>query len=138
MFRRYCQEKRPLFYIYGTDPAKTDTDDDAISDSSEIKLGLDPNDPQTFGVPDSEYIFSQVISSDSEILSEINTEESPYTLSIELDTNMYAEDEVTAEISGYSKAIENDAMLGNGVDIAISDVCTPENIVIKYRLHRSR
>ena len=121
-------------YIYGTDPAKTDTDDDAISDSSEIKLGLDPNDPQTFGVPDSEYIFSQVISSDSEILSEINTEESPYTLSIELDTNMYAEDEVTAEISGYSKAIENDAMLGNGVDIAISDVCTPENIVIKYTI----
>lgn len=119
-------------YIYGTDPAKTDTDDDAISDSSEIKLGLDPNDPQTFGVPDSEYIFSQVISSDSEILSEINTEESPYTLSIELDTNMYAEDEVTAEISGYSKAIENEAMLGNGVDIAISDVCNPENIVIKY------
>ena len=119
-------------YIYGTDPAKTDTDDDAISDSSEIKLGLDPNDPQTFGVPDSEYIFSQVISSDSEILSEINTEESPYTLSIELDTNMYAEDEVTAEISGYSKTIENEAMLGNGVDIAISDVCNPENIVIKY------
>lgn len=121
-------------YIYGTDPSKTDTDDDGISDSSEIKLGLDPNDPQTFGVPDSEYIFSQVISSDSEILSEINTEESPYTLSIELDTNMYAEDEVTAEISGYSKAIENDAMLGNGVDIAISDVCTPENIVIKYTI----
>ena len=121
-------------YIYGTDPAKTDTDDDTISDSSEIKLGLDPNDPQTFGVPDSEYIFSQVIASDSEILSEINTEESPYTLSIELDTNMYAEDEVTAEISGYSKAIENDAMLGNGVDIAISDVCTPENIVIKYTI----
>ena len=119
-------------YIYGTDPTKTDTDDDGISDSSEIKLGLDPNDPQTFGIPDSEYSFYQVISAESEVLSEINTEGSPYTLSVELDTNMYAEDEVTAEISGYSKAIENDAMLGNGIDIAISDVCNPENIVIKY------
>ena len=121
-------------YIYGTDPTKTDTDDGGISDSSEIKLGLDPNDPQTFGIPDSEYSFYQVISADSKVLSEINTEGSPYTLSVELDTNMYAEDEVTAEISGYSKAIENDAMLGNGVDIAISDVCTPENIVIKYTI----
>ena len=119
-------------YIYGTDPSKTDTDDDGISDSSEIKLGLDPNDPQTFGIPDSEYSFYQVISADSKVLSEINTEGSPYTLSVELDTNMYAEDEITAEISGYSKAIENEAMLGNGVDIAISDVCNPENIVIKY------
>lgn len=119
-------------YIYGTDPTKTDTDDDGISDSSEIKLGLDPNDPQTFGIPDSEYSFYQVISADSKVLSEINTEGSPYTLSVELDTNMYAEDEITAEISGYSKAIENEAMLGNGVDIAISDVCNPENIVIKY------
>ena len=119
-------------YIYGTDPTKTDTDDDGISDSSEIKLGLDLNDPQTFGIPDSEYSFYQVISADSKVLSEINTEGSPYTLSVELDTNMYAEDEITAEISGYSKAIENEAMLGNGVDIAISDVCNPENIVIKY------
>ena len=119
-------------YIYGTDPTKTDTDDGGISDSSEIKLGLDPNDPQTFGIPDSEYSFYQVISADSKVLSEINTEGSPYTLSVELDTNMYAEDEITAEISGYSKAIENEAMLGNGVDIAISDVCNPENIVIKY------
>ena len=119
-------------YIYGTDPTKTDTDDDGISDSSEIKLGLDPNDPQTFGIPDSEYSFYQVISADSKVLSEINTEGSPYTLSVELDTNMYAEDEITAEVSGYSKAIENEAMLGNGVDIAISDVCNPENIVIKY------
>ena len=119
-------------YIYGTDPSKTDTDDDGISDSSEIKLGLDPNDPQTFGIPDSGYSFYQVISADSKVLSEINTEGSPYTLSVELDTNMYAEDEITAEISGYSKAIENEAMLGNGVDIAISDVCNPENIVIKY------
>lgn len=119
-------------YIYGTDPTKTDTDDDGISDSSEIKLGLDPNDPQTFGIPDSEYSFYQVISADSKVLSEINTEGSPYTLSVELDTNMYAEDEITAEVSGYSKAIENEAMLGNGVDIAISNVCNPENIVIKY------
>ena len=119
-------------YIYGTDPTKTDTDDGGISDSSEIKLGLDPNDPQTFGIPDSEYSFYQVISADIKVLSEINTEGSPYTLSVELDTNMYAEDEITAEISGYSKAIENEAMLGNGVDIAISDVCNPENIVIKY------
>ena len=119
-------------YIYGTDPTKTDTDDGGISDSSEIKLGLDPNDPQTFGIPDSEYSFYQVMSADSKVLSEINTEGSPYTLSVELDTNMYAEDEITAEISGYSKAIENEAMLGNGVDIAISDVCNPENIVIKY------
>ena len=26
-------------------------------------------------------------------------------------------------------------MLGNGVDIAISDVCNPENIVIKYTVN---
>lgn len=44
---------------YDTDPLKADSDEDALTDGDEIAVGLDPNNPQTFGVPDAEYKFEQ-------------------------------------------------------------------------------
>ena len=120
--------------VYNTDPLSQDSDNDGIEDGSEIKLGLDPADPETFGVPDGEYQTEQSISIDSPILSNINTEDSPYELSVDIKTNLDAEKELSIVHSSYSAAIQNDAMLGDSLDLSISDECEPENIVIKYSI----
>lgn len=120
--------------IYGTDPLKPDTDDDGLDDDSELKFELDPNNPETHGIPDSEYQISQSISSDNEILSSINTEDSPFELSIDIKTNGDAEKELSISQSAYSNAIENDAMIGASLDFSISDTCNPEEIVLKYNI----
>lgn len=120
--------------VYGTDPENSDTDNDSVDDGSEIKLGLDPCNPKTFGVPDSEYKVSQTIAADSRTLSAINTEDSPYAFSIDLTTNLDAERNMSIVHSGYSYAIQNDAMIGASLDVSISDACNPENMVIKFNV----
>ena len=62
----------------------------------------------------------------------INTAESPYELSIDIKTNDDAQEELTVDESGYSAAIENDAMIGANFDVEITDICNPEEIVLKY------
>ncbi len=121
-------------YVYGTDPLNPDTDGDGLEDGDEPYIGLDPANPETFGIPDAEYKVEQTISADSGVLSEINTAENAYELSIDIKTNGYAEKEVTVSKSGYSYAIENDAMVGASADISISDNCNPEEIVLKYNI----
>lgn len=119
-------------FVYNTDPLVADSDNDGIDDGSEIKLGLDPNSAATHGVPDGEYKMDQAIDTDNGILSSINTEESPYSLSIEMKTNGDMEKEISVVNSGYSNVIENDAMIGASLDISMSDTCDPEDIVLKY------
>lgn len=121
-------------YTYGTNPLIPDSDEDGIDDGSEIKLGLDPNNPTTNGIPDGECIISQSIEEDNKILFSINTPESPYELSIDIMTNGDAEEELVVSESDYSAAIENDAMIGTSFDLNIADTCTPEEIVLKYNI----
>ncbi|MCM1316440.1 MAG: hypothetical protein NC244_13840, partial [Alistipes senegalensis] len=124
-------------YVYGTDPLNPDSDNDGLEDGDELPIGLNPTNPETFGVPDAEYQIEQTISSDSNILKTINTDENAYELSIDIKTNGYAEKEVRVSESGYSCAIENDAMIGLSADISISDTCNPEKIVLKYNIKDS-
>lgn len=98
--------------VTSADPLNPDTDNDTITDGDEIKIGLDPTNPETFGVPDAEYKIAQTISADSEALSEINTSENPYKLSIDITAAGYVEGALTAKESSYSKSIQNDSMLG--------------------------
>lgn len=121
-------------YVYGTDPLNPDTDGDGLEDGDELHIGLDPTNPETFGIPDAEYKVEQTIQADSDVLTEINTAENAYELSADIKTNGYAEKEVTVSKSGYSYAIENDAMIGLSADISISDTCNPEEIVLKYNI----
>lgn len=120
--------------VYNTDPLNPDSDGDGLNDGSDVKLGLDPNNDATMGIPDEEYVVPQSINADNKIISSINTSDSPYELSVEINTNRDAEKELTIIKSGYSKVIENDAMLGSSVDISITDTCNPERIVVKYTI----
>ncbi len=119
-------------FIYNTDPLVADSDEDGVDDGSEIKLGFNPNSSSTYGVPDGEYKINQTIGKESGILSFVNTEESPYSLSIEMKTNGDIEKEINVVDSGYSNTIDNDAMIGASLDISMSDFCSPEDIILRY------
>lgn len=102
---------------YNTDPLKADRDDDTLSDGDEIAIGLDPNDPETFGVPDAEYKVDQTISADSEIMSRVNTEETPYELSLEISASGNAAKHLIAGGSIYSSITDSEARLGGAVGL---------------------
>ncbi len=102
---------------HNTDPLKADSDADTLNDGEEIAIGLDPNDPETFGVPDAEYKVEQTISADSEAMSEINTEESPYELSLDISATGNAATRLSANESTYSAVTESNARLGGAVEL---------------------
>lgn len=116
--------------IYGTDPLNPDTDNDTISDRDEILAGLNPLNPSTNGVPDAEYTFAQTISKDSNVLKEINTDDNPYELSIDITAAGYAEGSIEVEESGYSAAIANDMILGKAAEIRYSN--RTDRITVKF------
>jgi len=120
--------------VYGTSPLLEDTDEDTIFDADEIKLGLDPNNPETFGYPDTEYISFQSIEFDSKVFAEVNTEDNPFKLSLEMESNGYAEYSLSVSESGYSRTIENEAMIGMSTDIEIDSSYNPQNITLKYTI----
>ena len=101
---------------HNTDPLKADSDGDTLNDGDEIILGLDPNDPETFGVPDAEYKVKQTISADSEVMERVNTEDSPYELSLEITASGNAQN-LIAGSSAYSSITESDARLGGAVSL---------------------
>lgn len=121
-------------FIYNTNSVIPDTDGDGLEDGDELHIGVDPTNPETFGFPDIEYSIQQQITADSELFSEINIEENPYELSIDLKTNGYAEGNLYVSESGYSSVIDNEAMLGFSTDIEMNDIYNPENIVLKYKI----
>lgn len=123
---------------HGTDPLKYDTDGDGISDGDEITLGLNPNSAATDGTPDSERTFTQVVSSNSEVLSAVNDDsDTPFKVSLEMKSAGVAENNVYARESGYSKAIENSAIIGIVPEFVYTDGLTVEEVTVKFELDNS-
>ena len=123
-------------FTHKTKPLVTDTDEDGIDDYSELQLNLNPLLSKTHGdVLDSEYKIEQSISATSKVfndINDINTEDSPYKMSIEINTNGYAEKELSVTESGYSHMIDSDAVIGSIVEISASEFCNPASLTIKY------
>lgn len=103
---------------YSTDPLNADSDSDTLNDGDEIAIGLDPNNLETFGVPDAEYKVNQTIAVDSKALAGINTEESPYKLSIEVVASGNVNGNLDAGRSSYSAIINSDIQLGETIDLS--------------------
>lgn len=123
-------------FTHKTKPLVTDTDEDGIDDYSELQLNLNPLLSKTHGdILDSEYKITQSISATSKVfndINDINTEDSPYKMSIEINTNGYAEKELSVTESGYSHMIDSDAVIGSIVEISASEFCNPASLTIKY------
>ena len=122
---------------YNTDPLKPDTDGDGINDGDEVLLKLDPTKTVTDGVKDSEHYFEQEIPADSKVFSEINTEDSPYTLSMKINCTGYAESNVTASESSYHSAIESKMTVGKIADISLNETCKNKEIVLYYKINNA-
>lgn len=120
--------------IYGTDPLKYDTDDDGIGDGDEIALGLDPLNPQTFGVPDSEYTFEVDVPSDTESFSDINTDTNPFEVSIKMKAAGNILSNIDARESVYSKVMTNDATLGICPEFIYDEGCKIDEVVIQFKI----
>lgn len=102
---------------YNTDPLKADSDGDTLNDGDELAIGLDPNNPETFGIPDAEYKVEQIVAADSEVLKKVNTDESPYKLSLEVTASGNVNGNLNADRSSYSTAINSDIQLGETIDL---------------------
>ena len=102
---------------YNTDPLKADNDGDTLNDGDELAIGLDPNNPETFGIPDAEYKVEQIVAADSDALKKVNTDESPYKLSLEVTASGNVNGNLNADRSSYSTAINSDIQLGETIDL---------------------
>lgn len=124
---------------YNTDPANPDTDGDKVTDGDEIILGIDPNNPETNGYPDSEYTTAQTVSEDSGALDYINNlEENPYTISVEVTAAGVADNCLSADESGYSNVIlQNDAVLGVVPELTYSEGLSVTDVVINFHINDS-
>lgn len=123
-------------YKYNTDPTSHDTDEDKVTDGDEVILGLDPNNPATFGYPDSEYTTEQTVEVDSSALQGINDlEDNPFTISVDITAAGVADNCLTAGESGYSYPIlQNDAVLGVVPELSYSDGLTVKDVIINFNI----
>lgn len=120
--------------VYKTNPIISDTDGDGLDDYSELQLNLNPLLSKTHDVLDSELKIEQSILATSDVFNAINTEDSPYELSIKINTNGYAEKELSVMESGYSHIIDSDAIIGSSVEINVSGICNPDSLTIEYKV----
>ena len=118
---------------YKTDPLSMDTDNDKISDYGEVKLGLDPLKEKSDGkILDVERTFVQSLSSDSNELKSINTDDISYRLGVEVKAAGYVSESLSAHISAYSNFLQNDAIVGDIIDIDYEDSFKIDSITVNF------
>ncbi|MBQ8612857.1 MAG: cellulose binding domain-containing protein, partial [Ruminiclostridium sp.] len=121
----------------GTDPTNSDTDGDGISDGDELILNLNPASDTTDGIKDSERTTLQEITADSEVMSEINTEENPMKVSIELEAAGLAESSLDVSESGYSSAMSNSAIVGGIPEFSYPEGLSTGEVTVKFEVSDS-
>ncbi len=120
---------------YGTDPSDYDTDDDGIGDGDELKLGLDPLNSSTNGVPDGQYTITQTIGADSEVLCDVNSStENPFELSLEVMAAGLADKSLTVNGSTENAMFQNESYVGELITIDYKDTMEFESIQINFTM----
>jgi len=121
--------------VYKTNPLVPDTDGDGISDGDEIKLGLDPTKPKSNGTTaDAARLFTQIIPANHEILTEINTADNPYKLSIEITAAGFAENNLEVMQSGYTYAMCGGSSLGFAPELVYNENYAVQSIKLKFEI----
>ena len=119
---------------YGTDPLVADSDSDGISDGDEIALSLDPLNPQTHGIPDNQYTQNYSLLSDSTVWKEVNTEENPFSLSMDICAAGHVEKNMKVGESKFSSIVQNDAILGMIPEFVYNESCQVDSVTIKVQI----
>lgn len=124
--------------ISKTDPISPDTDKDNINDGDEIKLGLNPNAKYSDGTTnDGEIITYQEISADSEVLSNVNSNNLDFSLSLEIDAAGYAENSVKVHSSKYRELLDSSMLIGEPIEISYNDRLPVKSININFNLNNN-
>ena len=76
----------------------------------------------------------QTINGDSYVFSQVNTEDSPYLMSISINTNGNAEDKIEVKQSKYNSALGNSTILGYCTDVIFDDECNFDNTALEYKI----
>lgn len=120
----------------GTDPLSPDTDGDGLTDYDEVEAlyALDPLNPNTNGTPDGKRIIKQIISEDDPLLSEVNTEDNAYALSIEINSSGNAKRLLNVEKSGYYNVMKDGSAVGFIPEFSYPDTYNVESITLKFRI----
>ena len=113
---------------YNTDPWNPDCDADFINDGDEIAMGLNPLNSQTFDVHDSQYIFTQTISSAK--LEEINAD-NLYEMQIDIQSAGHANTSLSVN---ESLSCTNSAILGKPVELDYDGNLKFEEMTITFAL----
>ncbi len=119
---------------YHTNPLLFDTDEDGINDGDEISMGLNPLDPQTKGVPDSQAVVKQNLNQESVPFMYINVEDSPYKLSAEIDCSGLASNALTVEPSAKGSSLNGDFYIGDIIDVKFSEDQNIENVLLNFEI----
>lgn len=119
---------------YKTDPNNEDSDNDSIADGDEVELGLDPtSDKSDESTMDNQRIFEHKISSFDEKLSYINTEESPYEISVEINSAGNAEKELLVSAGEFSNISEKEKFIGESVAFSYNEKLNMDTAKIYFK-----
>lgn len=125
-------------YRHGTNPLTSDTDGDRVKDSDELALSLDPNNPQTFGYPDNEYTTEQKVTGDSWRMAAVNQDkDNPYKLTVSMKAAGVAENNLSAQVSGYNGVINNEAIVGKSAELFYGTGLKIEEVTIEFHMDES-
>jgi hypothetical protein len=122
---------------YKTNPSKFDTDDDGISDSGEIQIGLNPLnfDTDGNGISDDSETFEYLKEDFSNLLSDVNNLNSDFfEISIEANVAGFVDDSFFASKSVYSEVIKNDALVGGIIDYFYDENLSVDSVNISYKI----
>lgn len=97
--------------VYHTLPLNPDTDGDTVLDGDEIAIGLDPNDPETFGYPDKNYVYTVKVDSNSDKLKKISKND--YVFDFEVKGNGNILSDLYVRKSNLVQSIDTDYVIGD-------------------------
>lgn len=121
-------------FVYFTNPLLKDTDGDYIDDGDELKIGLDPLKIQTTDIPDNEICLEQKIEETSQELSDINTNDNPYLLSLIMNASGCVSGNLLAKESKYTDVMMNDAVVGVIPELEYDDHMIVKNVRINFQM----
>jgi hypothetical protein len=121
----------------GTNPLDIDSDDDTINDYDETIIGLDPTTASTNGTPDNQRQFTVNLTAEDEVLSEINTTNSPYEVSAEITAAGNVKANIEVRESRYADVVSSTATLGIIPEFNYTDKLNINNAVIRFKISGS-
>ncbi|WP_303821980.1 hypothetical protein [Ruminococcus flavefaciens] len=119
---------------YKIDPNNEDSDNDGIIDGDEIKLGLKPDSDKSDGqTPDNQRTFENKISASNDLLSHINTEDTPYEVSIDIKSAGNIEKTLTIHTGAFSNTSEDDRFIGKSIMFSYDEKLTVDTAKIYFK-----